>query len=408
MSFSSPQPLLQPDNSPYSVLTGPVNPRFLEIVPALAQLIVDKTDLPISSATLKALSDDEVIIGLSTSLTVPGGLTVKLDPIDLFLHNKFTPGFVPYTMVSLDGQTVKGKTDISVENMTVGVGDRDELNKWLNLMLFEEETDISVKGNTTAHLGALNFNVKLEKTVRVAALNELKGFKLESTRIRMPAEEDGTNLVGSLTLPNWSDLTIGLGNLTFNAWAGDLLIGSTSVYDVVLPPGNSTLPFRGELFLDTIMDNLLDILGSQAHALTSGVMEIGVSGNKTTVDGEHITYLERVLNEAHIMSQIPIMQLISDAMGSIRDGDLELNGLGDVLGDGVGSLLDGLFGGDGEEDAGGEEGDDSNLLDEIFGNLDEEGGNSTRGILGDLLDSLDMRNGVAKRKFIHAIVEGGK
>lgn len=377
--------------------------RFLKIVPALAQLIVNRTGLPIHNASLKAVSDDQVIIGLSTSLTVPGGLTVQLDPIDLYLHNENTPEFSPYTMVPLHGQSVSGKTDITIKEQTVDVGNRTELNTWLTRMLYSKETDISVKGNTTAHLGALHFNIELDKTVTIAALDTLRGFSLEDARIKLPAADDGTNLLGNLTLPNWSDLTIGLGNLTFNAWVGEILIGTTSVFNVLLPPGNNTLPFQGQIFMDTVLGNLLHIVGAQGQSITQGVLEIAIGGNKTTVDGEHITYLEKVLNPARIISRIPILQLLTDAMGSIRDGDLSLDGLTDVLGDGIGSLLDDLFGGG---DEGGGDGDDSNLADEIFGDRDE---NSTdHGILGDLLDELDMKDGSAKRKCIRAIMEADK
>ena len=372
--------------------------RFLVIIPALAQLIVNKTDLPIYHASLKAVSDNQVIIGLSTSLTVPGGLTVRLDPIDLYLYNEETPGFNPYTMVSLDGQSVRGKTDISVQEKIVNIGNRTEINVFLEKMLYSKNTDISVKANTTAHIGALNFNIKLEKTVNVAALDELRGFSLDDARIKLPADQDGTNLLGRLTLPNWSDLTIGLGNLTFNAWAGDLVIGTASVFDVVLPPGNSTLPFRGELFLEVVMDNLLDILGTQGQAITEGVLEVIISGNKTTINGEHITYLENVLNPARIVSRIPILQLLMGVLSSLRDGTLHLDGLANILGDGIGALLDSIFGGANE----GGDGVLSNVVGDIFGDGD------ARGILGDLLDKLDMQNGVAKQRLIRAIIGAGK
>ena len=345
---------------------------------------------------LKAVSDDTVIVGLKTGLSVPAGLTVKLDAMELYLYNKEAPEFWPYTSVPLDKQTVSGKTEITVAEQEVHVGNRSELNAWLTDMLYSKQTDISVKGKTRAHLGALNFNIKLDKTVRINALNELSGFALKDAQIKLPPDEDGTNLIGNLTLPNWSDLTIFLGNLTFNANAGDLRIGTTSVFDVLLPPGNSTLPFRGQLFLDELMDNVLDVLGSQSTALTQGALELVVSGNKTTIDGQHITYLENVLNPARIHAQIPIMQLLTDMLKSVRNGNLKLDSLGDYLGPGIGGFLDDLFGGNSTD------GDSGGLVEEIMGGGEDS---SDRGILGDLLDKLDMQNTVAKTKFIDAIMD---
>ena len=390
--------------------------RFLVIVPALAQRIVDDTDLPIYRGTLVAVSDNSVRIGIETALTVPGGLSVKLDPLELWLYNKETPGFQPWSMVPLDGQTVSGRTEINVEGQVVGVGNRSELHTFLSGMLYNRTAEISAKGNTTAHLGALNFNVHLDKTVEVDALRELDGFSLDNSQLIIPPREDGINLVGNLTLPNWSILTIGLGNLTFNAWAGDVLIGNLALYDVLLEPGNSTLPFEGELYFETVFEHLVDILGSQSASLSSGSLEVGISGNTTKVDGEHITYLENVLNEAHVLGRTPIIQLLTDFLAGVRDGAIEFDGILDLLSDSVGPLLDDLLGGGGGDDEeGGGGGDDSgipfrdifdNLLDDLDENQDPN--EETSNPISDLLDGLGMRSKAAKRRVKRALKESRK
>lgn len=399
-------------------------------MPALAQRIVDDTNLPIYGGTLMAVSDDSVRIGLNTALSVPGGLSVGLDALELWLYNKDTDGFKPWSMVPLDKRTVSGRTEINVENQLVGVGDRDELHTWLSGMLYNDTAEISARGNTTAHLGALNFDISLDKTVTIDALRELEGFSLASSQLLLPPRDDGINIVGNMTLPNWSILTIGLGNLTFNAWAGERLIGNVAVFDVVLEPGNTTLPFEGELYLNTVFENIVEILGTQSSALGSGALEVGISGNSTKVDGEHITYLENVLNEAHILSQVPIAQLLTDVLASVRDGGISLDGLLDVVSDAAGPLLDDLlggFGGGGDDGEGGdgEDGDSGRVpVDDILGDLldnlddntggeggDEGGGGGEDGgdggedgddILGNLLDGLGMRNVVARTKLSNA------
>lgn len=380
--------------------------RFLVIVPALAQRLVDDADLPINGGSIIAVSDDAVKIGLETSLSVPGGLTVKLDPFELWLYNKNATEFQPWSMVPMEQWTVSGKTDISIKDQVVGVGNRSELNIWLSDMLYNKESQISARGNTTAHLGALGFDVKLDKTVAVDGLWSLEGYNLRDSRLLLPPREDGVNIVGNMTLPNWSILDIGLGNLTFNAWAGDFLLGNVAVFNVFLEPGNTTLPFEGQLFLDTIFENLVDILGSQTTALTAGSLEIGISGNSTMVDGEHITYLESVLNEAHFFSRVPITQLLTDFLAGVGDGSVKLEGLLDVLSDGFGPLLDDLLGGGGggnnnsTDEPGGIPFDDifGDLLDKLDENRAGNGGSSSDSPLADLLSGLGMRSEVAKTK----------
>lgn len=311
---------------------------------------MNNTNLPIYNATIKAISNDQVIIGLETALDVPAGLTVTLDAFDLYLYNSDTGGpFSPYTSVALTSQTVSGHTVITVTNQTVNVGNRTELNKWLAKTLYNTTTDISVRADTTAHLGAIKAPIHLEKTVTIDALRKLDGVSFNEVRFVLPPEEDGTNLIGNFTLPNWSPLTIGLGNLTFNVWAGNIIIGNATILDVELPPGNSTKAFRGQIFIDVLVKNLGKVISSQASAITSGDIIVGISGNKTTVNGEHITYLENVLNTIRIDTKVPLLQALGDLLDSVSGDDptLDMSGIVGLIGDLLGSdgPLSGLFDG---------------------------------------------------------------
>lgn len=42
----------------------------------------------------------------------------------------------------------------------------------------------------------------------LSALNQFKGFSIDSARLQVPAEADGTNLLANATLPNQSVLTL--------------------------------------------------------------------------------------------------------------------------------------------------------------------------------------------------------
>lgn len=324
----------------YLSLTGNRPLRFLKIIPALAQLLVNKTNLPIYGGTIQAVSSERLVVSLSTSLTVPAGLKVRLGPLTLFLYNKESPEYSPFLTVPIEGQWVAGRTDINVKDEEVAVANHTELNTWLTTALLRNTTKLSVKGNTTAYLGILKNHINLDKTVEIPALRELKGASIGDATILAPPAEDGANLVGTLILPNWSELTLGLGNNTLNIWAGDVLIGNADLLDVHLPPGNSSLPFRGKVYVDNIVKNFASILGSQSDTLFEGKLGLWANGNQSTVNGEHISYLETVLRAAHIETQVPIVQLLSQLAGGILKGNTTISGLLDLL-------TDGLSGGDG-------------------------------------------------------------
>ncbi|KAK8090407.1 hypothetical protein PG997_005368 [Apiospora hydei] len=229
---------------------------FLKIIPALAQRIVDDTDLPIKNATLKAVSSDQIKVSLTTSLNVPKGLTVGLDEFSLYMYNPGTEGgFYPYLSLDMKPLSLSGESDISVTDQMLRVSNHTELNNWLNRTFVDDSTELSVKGDTTAHLGALKMGIHLAKTVPLAGLRKLAGVKLDAIKLMLPpAPSDGANVVGNFTLPNWSILTMDLGNITLDILAGEILVGTATIFDVFLPPGNHSLPFRGQLYLPTLVE----------------------------------------------------------------------------------------------------------------------------------------------------------
>jgi hypothetical protein len=273
--------------------------------------------LPIYGGAIIAYSPTALKIDLSSSLNIPAGLTVDLDPLDLFLYNKNASEYSPYTAVSLPGYTIKGYTPITVKDNIATITNETELVAFLNNVFGGKTATLSAKGSTTAHLGAIKAHVELDKTIEIAALNNLAGFGLSDTKLVLPAEADGTNIIGNLSLPNWSALTLGLGNVTLNAHAGqNLIIGKVSMLDVMATPGNNSIPFRGEIYLDVIVNNLIQVILANTNALKSGAIAIGASGNSTIVNGQHIPYLESVLNSKYLVAQIPILDLLGDVLNS--------------------------------------------------------------------------------------------
>ncbi|KAK6815617.1 hypothetical protein PG987_016621 [Apiospora arundinis] len=286
---------------------------FLKIIPALAQRIVDDTDLPIKNATLKAVSSDLIKVSLTTSLNVPKGLTVGLDEFSLYMYNPRTPGgFFPYLSLEMKGLSLSDDTDISVTDQMLRVSNHTELDWWLNRTFVDKTTELSVKGDTTAHLGALKMGIHLGKTVELAGLRKLEGVALNAIKLVLPPEDDGTNIVGNFTMPNWSILTMDLGNITLDILAGEILVGTATINDVFLPPGNHTLPFRG----------------------AAGKLTLGVRGNRTVVDGQRISYLEHVLNNMVLMTDVPVAQVLGDLVNSVagRNASVTLPGLLGVAG----------------------------------------------------------------------------
>lgn len=94
-------------------------------------------------------------------------------------------------------------------------------------------------------------------------------------------------------------------------------IGSAKIQNVVLEPGNNTLPARGILDLKAILRQLPQIISSESGALKNGNIEISASGNSTVYNGEHLVYYEQSLNQLILSTQIPLLSLLKGSLQGI-------------------------------------------------------------------------------------------
>lgn len=169
---------------------------------------------------------DSVEYSLIASLKVPGGVTVDLKPINLSLYTHEKGRNDPYIQVSLPEYHLKGKTTVKITNQTATILDQDQFTEFLNEAVGAENFTMSAYGTTAAYLGVLkaditlNKNVKLAGTVKCAVrycfadfgtgLNNLTGFTFIEAAYVFPSAADGTNLKGTVILPNPSIVTFEL------------------------------------------------------------------------------------------------------------------------------------------------------------------------------------------------------
>ncbi|KAH9907173.1 hypothetical protein F4778DRAFT_525778 [Xylariomycetidae sp. FL2044] len=306
---------------------------FLVIVPAIVQDIVNDQSFPVYGGAFVAVSPTQLRVSLNTELDTP--LAADIDPLTLFLYNKNTEPFSPFLNVTLPKLHVDGKTPVNVVDQLVTITNQSELESWFSEVFDLSQVELSVRGKADIHLGALHASPKVEKTVTVSSLNQLTGFGIQDLQLVYPALDNGTNIKGTLNLPNSGALNLGLGDLALNLMSGDVRIGLINIYEVNLPPGNNTRYFDGELFLSTIIQNLGAVLASQASALADGNIQIDATGNATTVNGEHIGFIEAILNNKRVTSTTPVVKLLTDAVSSLAGTSMNgsiIDMLGEIFG----------------------------------------------------------------------------
>lgn len=311
--------------------------RFKVIFPAIVQLIIDKQKMPIIGGAFQVVSPSQLNVSLATSLNTP--IEAKVKPMTLFLYNRETPEFSPFVNLSFPAIKVKGKTILGLTNETRPILNETELANWFSDVFDAKETALSARGDMKASSGALHFSAKLKKTIKIPGLNKLHGFGIIDMQLVLPPKDDGTNVKGTVNMPNWSVVTLGFGDLALNVLSGDTdkKIGLINVPNVVIPPGNHSFAFTGQIYIKEVLEDISAILESQAEALSKGNLKISATGNSTTVNGEHIPFAEKVLNNKRLESEVSVITLVSQIFGGLLTEGADggpglLHLIGDVVG----------------------------------------------------------------------------
>ena len=108
---------------------------------------------------------------------------------------------------------------------------------------------------------------------------------------------------------------------------GGIIIGSGRINNVVLTPGNNSLPIRATVDIKTAIQNLPALFVSQVDALKSGNIEISASGNSTVCNGQHIPYYEAVLNNLMLTTEMPLVQILIDTLESYLSSNSMLSNI---------------------------------------------------------------------------------
>ncbi|CBF84224.1 hypothetical protein AN2679.2 [Aspergillus nidulans FGSC A4] len=300
---------------------------FLVAIPAIAQRLVEDTSLPVYGAHITNPKPDALTFTLDSGLSVPLGLSVRLDPFKLDLFNRDSDPEITYLTIQVPEYKIKGKTNLTVTSENTPVWDEDEFVKALTKAVYSKRFTLSALGKTTGHLGAIKAGLTLDKDVELDGLDKLSGFSIDEAALLIPAMGDGSNLRGKATLPNHSVVTFALGNVTLNLKSGDIFLGTALLPDVTLLPGDNSVGFTGKADITSALANIGSILSSQADALRNGEVELSASGNQTIFNGEHIPYFERVLNDLTITARVSILKIlldtVSDFLGEGSEGVIQ-------------------------------------------------------------------------------------
>ncbi|PLN86851.1 hypothetical protein BDW42DRAFT_198335 [Aspergillus taichungensis] len=297
---------------------------FLIAIPAIAQMVVNKSTLLLVSGAVLQPKPDSVQLTMKASIDLKVAVPVRIEAVTFDLFQPDLGHDRPYAALDLPGQTIKGNYTLGVSDRFTPIQDTEAWVEFVRQVVFQEKTSLSLYAPTTAYLGVLKSNVIMNKAIVTPGLNKFKGLAISDATLLLPPEDDGTNLVGNITLPNPSVLELEVGTLQMDVKSGDLTVGNASLTDITLKPGDNTFPMNGVLDLKKVITNLGDVIKSQAPYLKKGKLSLNAVATSIVWDGTEVPYYTKVLRELTLPVEVAIGDILKNSLRELLHGNGDL------------------------------------------------------------------------------------
>lgn len=283
---------------------------------------------------------DTVRMTLEAKVNLKLALGVRLDPVVFYAFVRSAGHENAYAGIEIPGQTIKGNYSLKVTDQLTPILNMTSWETFVSQAVSQKETALSLHGVTVGYLGVLKNHIILDKDVvmpseslaRVVfhgllifeiALNKFEGFSIANSTFLLPAEDDGTNLVANITLPNPSVLSFEVGTITLDLKSGntDLVIGNATVKDVTLRPGNNTFPLRGVIDIGAMIGNLSEVLSSQGPAIRTGALSLTAVTRSIVSNGTLIPYYTKVLGSLPLVANVSIGDVLRNSLAHLGSSE---------------------------------------------------------------------------------------
>lgn len=140
-------------------------PSFLVVLPAVSQLVVDKSTLKLVQAAVMQPRPDSVQLTLQSSLDLHVLLSPYIEPITLELFVDKTGPKYPWAYVTIPGLVVHGITTLGIKDVHTPLVNASVWTEYVRQVVFQKEAALGLKGATNSYLGELKSHVVMQKNV---------------------------------------------------------------------------------------------------------------------------------------------------------------------------------------------------------------------------------------------------
>lgn len=130
-------------------------------------------------------------------------------------------------------------------------------------------------------------------------MNGLQGFKVLNFSVSLLPAADGSDVRGQVYIPNPTNISVEMGEVTLNLYVGGQYIGNNTIPNLTLIPGNNVFNFTGVSDQTTVLDLI-------TTNYTNGILPVTIIGNSSIVNGQHIPYFEEALQAVPLQAQLDV------------------------------------------------------------------------------------------------------
>lgn len=126
---------------------------------------MNKSDLWLINAVVNEPKPDSVILTLQAKVNLKLAVPARIEAVTFHLFERQYGVGDAYADVAIPGQTIKGNHTLGATDQFTPLQNMTAWEKFVEQVVFQEKTTLSLKGETNAYLGVLKSHVKLDKDI---------------------------------------------------------------------------------------------------------------------------------------------------------------------------------------------------------------------------------------------------
>lgn len=281
-------------------------------IPHIAQSKINSSTLEIQGVNILKTESNEYLMEINSTITTDGSISATIDPFEGEMYLEDLEPHTAFASVNFPATNGNSHQVINI-SQAMTIKDMDAFTTF-NVWFFQNETvRVTVNGNTKVKPSGLDhkYNVQFQKTLTINGLNMLKGTTLPAETAHITTDPKvKQNFNGTSVIPNQSVFTLDLGNATFTNYLNDKNIGTLSIDNFTLKPGNNTVAVTASLN----QGDILVALTSKEYC-KNGIIPFELQGASVTNNGQNLTYFATALASGNQTVEVDIGQIIKEAEG---------------------------------------------------------------------------------------------